>query len=773
MCFIRKCLVAASYILVFLGSAQAQSVTIGSNAVWSGGNDSDNGNLLSAQIAKLSQAATVQSLSFYVTAASGNLIFGIYDASGPKGGPGALKASTASFATKTGWNTAKVVTPVSLPAGSYWLAYLPSSNALGFLKTNVTGNCAYYSYKFGSLPSKFSTSPVSCNPTTWSFYATLTASSSGTSSVNGACGSSNGGSLASAPTANLCSAGTASTVSGSGPWSWSCAGSGGGTTATCSATKAVAAQPVNGACGSSNGATVSTAPTANLCTAGTASTVSGSGPWAWSCAGSNGGSTASCTDKLASTGSAGSTGSTGSTGAAPILIQHVASSANPVGIGIPGNNYKIPLPNSVQAGDALVLAITYPHGNLITISDSLRQVWPAASIVEDGGANNYTTAIYVRCGSAGGSETITVGLSGSVLPFEYTVSEFNNVAASNCVDGSVGGANLSPTSAGLINPGSFTPLTNNSAKGGHVIWNYTALSSPAAGNPTSWNPAGGFTLLDGDIAWINEQGFPHASQWSIQTQQAAATPSITSTGDTADTYNSAAVSLLAASAGGALSGIHINKIIHQSWVALSSGATLRLQLPTTGNLRVLAFAAGQNNIHITSITDSDGSVWSEEQTNGDSAQIWYAANRPANANLIVSIHTSGTSPTNSVRFFDIQGAAASPLDVAAGTDLTPCSSQTTLANQPNITTTGANELVIATMGIGDGPGLGVASGAPTGAVWDLPTYSGEVDTDLMENADALAHVYTTSASTEHWNWTITPNGDNSCSAEAVAFKPAG
>ena len=147
------------------------------------------------------------------------------------------------------------------------------------------------------------------------------------------------------------------------------------------------------------------------------------------------------------------------------------------------------------------------------------------------------------------------------------------------------------------------------------------LSSPAGGNPTSWSPAGGFTLLDGDIAWINEQGFPHASQWSIQTQQAAATPSITSTGDNADTYNSAAVSLLAAGPGGALSGIHINKIIHQSWVALSSGATLRLQLPTTGNLRVLAFAAGQNNIHITSITDSDGSVWSEEQPTEISADL--------------------------------------------------------------------------------------------------------------------------------------------------------
>ena len=154
--------------------------------------DGGNGNLLAAQSAKLSQAATIQSLSFYVTAASGNLILGIYDATGPNGGPGALKASTNSFTPTTGWNTAKVVTPVLLAAGNYWLAYLPSSNALGFVKTNASGNCKYYSYNFGSLPSKFSTSPASCNPTTWSFYATLVAAT--TVAVNGACGSSNGAS---------------------------------------------------------------------------------------------------------------------------------------------------------------------------------------------------------------------------------------------------------------------------------------------------------------------------------------------------------------------------------------------------------------------------------------------------------------------------------------------------------------------------------------------------------------------------------------------------
>jgi uncharacterized repeat protein (TIGR02543 family) len=60
--------------------------------------------------------------------------------------------------------------------------------------------------------------------------------------VNGACGGSHGQSFGSAPSANLCSVGTAGAVSGSGPWSWACAGSGGGTNASCSASLAIPQQ---------------------------------------------------------------------------------------------------------------------------------------------------------------------------------------------------------------------------------------------------------------------------------------------------------------------------------------------------------------------------------------------------------------------------------------------------------------------------------------------------------------------------------------------------
>jgi hypothetical protein len=52
--------------------------------------------------------------------------------------------------------------------------------------------------------------------------------------------------------------------------------------------------PTNNLCGSSNDVAASSAPTTNLCSTGTASVVSGSGPWRWSCADSNSGATAQC-----------------------------------------------------------------------------------------------------------------------------------------------------------------------------------------------------------------------------------------------------------------------------------------------------------------------------------------------------------------------------------------------------------------------------------------------------------------------------------------------
>lgn len=118
-------------------------------------------------------------------------------------------------------------------------------------------------------------SPVSC-----------TATHTG-APVVGACGSANGASSYSAPTTNLCTNGTPTSVTQSGlSFYWSCVGQSGGSTATCSSNV-----KANGSCGS-------TGPYASLsvgiCSIGTPSALSGSGPWTWSCSGVNGGNTTNC-----------------------------------------------------------------------------------------------------------------------------------------------------------------------------------------------------------------------------------------------------------------------------------------------------------------------------------------------------------------------------------------------------------------------------------------------------------------------------------------------
>lgn len=53
--------------------------------------------------------------------------------------------------------------------------------------------------------------------------------------VSGVCGTANGQTLISAPSSDLCSSGTASVVTGTGPWYWTCNGSNGGANQNCSA----------------------------------------------------------------------------------------------------------------------------------------------------------------------------------------------------------------------------------------------------------------------------------------------------------------------------------------------------------------------------------------------------------------------------------------------------------------------------------------------------------------------------------------------------------
>lgn len=137
--------------------------------------DSGNADTLLAQQATLTDKATLKSLSFYVASADGLLRLGVYDATGPGGGPGEKKAETPEFTPIDGWNTVNVETPVALAAGTYWLAYAPSSNDLHFERAgDDTGMIASFGlpYDGSPMPQTFSTMPDTTTDH-WSFYASL------------------------------------------------------------------------------------------------------------------------------------------------------------------------------------------------------------------------------------------------------------------------------------------------------------------------------------------------------------------------------------------------------------------------------------------------------------------------------------------------------------------------------------------------------------------------------------------------------------------------
>lgn len=116
--------------------------------------------------------------------------------------------------------------------------------------------------------------------------------------VNGLCGPANGVAMAVQPAENLCTTGTASAVSGNGPWNWNCIGENSGMTVSCTA-PLQPPDPISGLCGAANGIPSLTTPRSGLCSSGISSAVSGRGPWTWSCSGVNGGSAVGCVAPLA------------------------------------------------------------------------------------------------------------------------------------------------------------------------------------------------------------------------------------------------------------------------------------------------------------------------------------------------------------------------------------------------------------------------------------------------------------------------------------------
>ena len=131
------------------------------------------------------------------------------------------------------------------------LSPIKQGTALGAAQLNATSNIPgsfSYSPAAGTvLPAGSQSLTVTFTPSNTTDYTSATAlnalavntgSTAEPTTVNGACGPANGTNSSVAPSAGLCSAGTASAVTGTGPWTWQCTGSNSGTTSSCTVSPA-------------------------------------------------------------------------------------------------------------------------------------------------------------------------------------------------------------------------------------------------------------------------------------------------------------------------------------------------------------------------------------------------------------------------------------------------------------------------------------------------------------------------------------------------------
>ena len=198
----------------------------------------------------------------------------------------------------------------------------------------------------------------------------------------------------------------------------------GNVTATMAVTANFAADPVNGVCGSSNGDTFRTAPGTGLCAAGSGTAVSGSGPWTWSCGGLNGGSTANCSAGIDVTGPTLTVSTLADGAVTNNAILNVAGTVadtsgvatltvNGAAVNVAGGGFSFPV--TLQEGaNTITITTTDTLGNVTNVVRTITLDTSAPVLVVSAPADNAKTAqpTVIVSGTTNETSTVTVAVNG-------------------------------------------------------------------------------------------------------------------------------------------------------------------------------------------------------------------------------------------------------------------------------------------------------------------------------------------------------------------------
>ena len=365
-------------------------------------------------------------------------------------------------------------------------------------------------------------------------------------------------------------------------------------------------------------------------------------------------------------------------------------------------DYRCPLPEPVQAGNAIVFSFFSDNGSAPTFTvttlkndyTNTGDTWSCPSSVTSAGTN--ITKICISVNITGGGRWVNLH-SSSNRPFQVAIAEeWTNISqtsgtvvtASTCTQD----ANGTSITAGSITPGNGDALIQtafNNGNGTSAIT--TSFTKGSQGTNVVWN-------LDG--ADINDSRLSaEVAQSGVSLGTAAFNPTLTSA--STGVYISCVMSLKAASAGSLPSqAFRAILMIHQNTPNASGGGTVTTDAQvnaTGGNLIVIAFADAGGKL-VTPSNDSLGNSYTctAAAINGaTSANFCYAQNPTVSDSMIVHMTRADNTNDGTFMVYVFAGAAASSFDAVSTGETGTQNNQLPLTTCTTcLSTAQANEMVI-------------------------------------------------------------------------------
>ena len=453
--------------------------------------------------------------------------------------------------------------------------------------------------------------------------------------------------------------------------------------------------------------------------------------------------------------------------AMPTVVSHFSESNSRSESVYDANQFYFHLADPATSGNAIIAACQFQGNATLTITDNQSDSYENAEVYYNS-ANNQSIVIAEAFNVTAGAYNLTATWSTYTAQFQCVSTQIANVIAA---DGAGMGNSGSGTS---VTAGSMSPTAT-----GDLVYQVTASLSGTL-TQSSFTAGSGLMLLSADT----RDGM--AVQAGVNSAESAINPAMTLGTNT--TWISAAVLLKSGATGGVPTGMRVAYEVHENIPYTTEGGgtgsgwpnPMTLQIPCESGATIAAMMDGGGNESpstISSITDSNGNVWSQialYSYGNNYAQAYYAKNVACSSGTeLLTVTSVANTDDNTIVFYTILGASTDPLDTFSGGGQDVTTDSSILTVNYTLTPSTPNELILGEENWDYNTATGVAG---PNQLFDSGYYSG-TSADGPEPIDengGWMHYYANSTNqiSFTYNMLLGTDPNQSSIGMAIAFKPA-